>query len=520
MLEGLFKGLYVFGDSISDYGSRAALAQRDVFETDADPAWSGVTYNNGRRNWQTRLSHALGIKIGRLTDQPDLPVDPYALYANESISPLNLGKETRQGPSYAIGGATTGVLNFNQVGHPDEAAELGLVNKGMASLMAEAFGAQALRLRSDDLAVVWGGGNDLLVSFAAEQPLDELLAGMLTQLQRDLETTLRFSDARQVVLAAVAPIRGEVNGVSYQSPFLSAILLAAQSGVAPAWLDEWAQQVGQGALEQLRVDVAAMVEDVARMFPYANIINFNPEYQAQYEQFGQQLGDFSAYGITNTLGYAQAADNAAPVNSNAFLYFDTIHPTGSAHHMLADALALNLRSARRSIKAATFRSEINSDDPEVIGSPSNDRIQAGAASELVLGRAGNDSLTGLRNNVLLSGGPGDDVLAAGPGHQRLSGGLGADLFVFSAADLDAKRDRILDFNPAQGDRLGITAVLGLDASLAGETWQFIGTAAFSGTAAQLRFANGVLSGDRNGDGRSDLSIALSQITAFDPAWIS
>jgi hypothetical protein len=358
------------------------------------------------------------------------------------------------------------------------------------------------------------------VGFAAEQPLDELLAGMLTQLQRDLETTLRFSDARQVVLAAVAPIRGEVNGVSYQSPFLSAILLAAQSGVAPAWLDEWAQQVGQGALEQLRVDVAAMVEDVARMFPYANIINFNPEYQAQYEQFGQQLGDFSAYGITNTLGYAQAADNAAPVNSNAFLYFDAIHPTGSAHHMLADALALNLRSARRSIKAATFRSEINSDDPEVIGSPSNDRIQAGAASELVLGRAGNDSLTGLRNNVLLSGGLGADVLAAGPGHQRLSGGLGADLFAFSAADLDAKRDRILDFNPAQGDRLGITAVLGLDASLAGETWQFIGTAAFSGTAAQLRFANGVLSGDRNGDGRSDLSIALSQITAFDPAWIS
>ena len=51
MLEGLFQGLYVFGDSISDYGSRAALAQRDVFETDADPAWSGVTYSNGRRNW-------------------------------------------------------------------------------------------------------------------------------------------------------------------------------------------------------------------------------------------------------------------------------------------------------------------------------------------------------------------------------------------------------------------------------------------------------------------------------------
>lgn len=102
----------------------------------------------------------------------------------------------------------------------------------------------------------------------------------------------------------------------------------------------------------------------------------------------------------------------------------------------------------------------------------------------------------------------------------LRGGLGADLFAFLLDDFDAKQDSILDFRPVQGDRLGINAALGLEASFAGEAWQWIGDAPFSGAAAQLRFADGVLSGDRNGDGRTDLNIALAQITSFDPAWIS
>ena len=72
----VFSGLYVFGDSLSDYGSRAAEFQRYLFAPDASPAWSGVTFSNSQINWQTLLSETLGLQPGSLTNQPNLPADP------------------------------------------------------------------------------------------------------------------------------------------------------------------------------------------------------------------------------------------------------------------------------------------------------------------------------------------------------------------------------------------------------------------------------------------------------------
>jgi len=98
----IFSGLYIFGDSLSDYGSRAAEFQRYLFAPDATPAWSGVTFSNGQSNWQTLLSETLGLQPGSLTNQKNLPADPYYLYANELVSPVALASETISGTSYAI----------------------------------------------------------------------------------------------------------------------------------------------------------------------------------------------------------------------------------------------------------------------------------------------------------------------------------------------------------------------------------------------------------------------------------
>ena len=61
---------------------------------------------------------------------------------------------------------------------------------------------------------------------------------------------------------------------------------------------------------------------------------------------------------------------------------------------------------------------------------------------------------------VLRGGDGDDILVSGYGVDHLAGGKGADTFVYI---MDGKNsfpyqnnDQILDFNPAEGDRIVLT----------------------------------------------------------------
>ena len=520
-LRSQFDGLYVFGDSLSDYGSRAAQAQKEVFTPDASPPWSGVTFSNGQSNWQTRLSKTLGLVPDKLSNQDNLPAEPYFLYANALVSPPDLAPQTQSGTSYAIGGATTGTTTLYQFTDPSAASELQLENLGVASQIKAAFCTQGVRLDSDHLAVVWAGGNDILLAFGAEQPLDAALDQIVVQLRNDLESVLRCGDARQAVLTAISPIRGEVNGIPYEAPFLSKIILAGNAPTAPEWLKEWITQIDSGVIDELRGKVEAMVADVQTAFPYANLINFNPEYEAQYRQFGNKLGDFASYGIQNTLGSAQGPLDPSGEKTESYLYFDDVHPTSSGHHMLGNAIELTLNNARRETAAATLTNRIESKDNIVEGSIENDLIIGKANNQALFGRRGNDRLIGRGSEELLSGGLGNDVLQGGGGDERLRGGLGADFFSFTAADTEpGEIDRILDFRPEQGDRLGIDAVLGISKSLAGQGWTYIGNNSFSGTAGELRFADGLLQGDLSGNGTANLQIRLDGITSFNPEWIS
>ena len=69
------------------------------------------------------------------------------------------------------------------------------------------------------------------------------------------------------MLTAVSPIRGVVNGVPYEAPFLSGIILAASLPTAPDWLQEWGNQIDAGIIDEFRNDVEAMVADVQRHSP-------------------------------------------------------------------------------------------------------------------------------------------------------------------------------------------------------------------------------------------------------------
>lgn len=136
------------------------------------------------------------------------------------------------------------------------------------------------------------------------------------------------------------------------------------------------------------------------------------------------------------------------------------------------------------------------------GSSHADRLYGDSAANNLSGDAGNDYLSGSSGNDWLNGGAGAD---------QLVGGSGADRFIFKAW-VDHFGDTILDFTVAQADRIDL-ARIDANQSIAGDqAFSFIGTAAFSGTAGELRFVKAAsdtyIYGDVNGDASADYIIQL------------
>ncbi|MEA3042933.1 MAG: hypothetical protein QOH47_771 [Sphingomonadales bacterium] len=138
-----------------------------------------------------------------------------------------------------------------------------------------------------------------------------------------------------------------------------------------------------------------------------------------------------------------------------------------------------------------------------------DVLRGSNAANLLFGDRGDDALYGRGGDDRLSGGSGDD---------RLEGGAGADLFVVGEADADAGTeigsDFIADFDRAEGDLIDLSAI---DADSGtyyeNEAFVYVGAAAFSGVAGELRvtaLAGGwEVTGDRDGDAIADFSILVA-----------
>ena len=144
-------------------------------------------------------------------------------------------------------------------------------------------------------------------------------------------------------------------------------------------------------------------------------------------------------------------------------------------------------------------------DDSIAGRAGNDDLRGDEGNDTLNGGSGHDVLAGGDGADSLQGGKGDDTLAGGLGRDRLQGSQGADVFVFrSAAEagLGTGRDIVRDFQPGL-DRIDMSAIA--------PDLVFVGTAAFSRTAGEIRQvgANGRLQGDLDGDGLADFEIALS-----------
>lgn len=115
-----------------------------------------------------------------------------------------------------------------------------------------------------------------------------------------------------------------------------------------------------------------------------------------------------------------------------------------------------------------------------------------------------EGLIGSDYNDVLGGDGGANLLDGGRGDDVLTGGAGADLFQFAPV---SGNDRITDFVSGV-DKIDLSLIDARSNVSGNQAFTWIGNAAFSNVSGQLRYDNGVLSGDVNGDGVADFTITL------------
>jgi FtsP/CotA-like multicopper oxidase with cupredoxin domain/membrane protein insertase Oxa1/YidC/SpoIIIJ len=171
------------------------------------------------------------------------------------------------------------------------------------------------------------------------------------------------------------------------------------------------------------------------------------------------------------------------------------------------------------ILAAFKFSAWGTSEADVMRSSTQDSYLNGRdGSDNLQGDLGNDMLVGGAGNDVITGGAGDDLIAGELGNDTLSGGAGRDGFYYVSADASSI-DVITDFQ-AGTDFISLHhALVNTNGSGTG-SWSYIGSDLFTGMAGQVRFFNGMLQADLDGNALSDINARLVGISTFDQAWLN
>jgi|GEM_PF-923362 len=143
-------------------------------------------------------------------------------------------------------------------------------------------------------------------------------------------------------------------------------------------------------------------------------------------------------------------------------------------------------------------------------------VYGGAGNDTFAGGPGNDAFVGGAGDDLMYGLGGKDWLEGGLGADTMRGGAGNDLYVYQSAaeSTAAKTDHILDFEYVS-DHIDLTRIDANPGSAGDQAFSFIGDAAFSHTAGELRAyqsgASWFVEGDVDGDGNADLVIQVDPV---------
>ena len=154
---------------------------------------------------------------------------PIYQVVNPFVATPGLG--TPGAPSFAIGGATSGTTSLYDV------LSIGVVSlstlfpklaqTGVQNQIKDAL-KQGIRPASNELTLIQGGSNDLLIAYIQENPaIEAVLAEVIENMRLNLTVQLRAAGSRQVMSFGLADFQGIVDGVAYQMPFLSNLLKQA-----------------------------------------------------------------------------------------------------------------------------------------------------------------------------------------------------------------------------------------------------------------------------------------------------
>jgi Ca2+-binding RTX toxin-like protein len=153
----------------------------------------------------------------------------------------------------------------------------------------------------------------------------------------------------------------------------------------------------------------------------------------------------------------------------------------------------------------------NSLNNTLVGNAGNNSLSGGDGNDYIVGGAGNDTL---------SGGAGNDTLIGGAGSDSLNGGAGNDRFDFDLVSHSpagpALRDSIVGGFSHGFDLIDLATIDANTLVGGNQAFSFIGSAAFSGVAGQLRYTNYsgnvIIDADVNGDSLADMQILVAGTT--------
>jgi len=158
----------------------------------------------------------------------------------------------------------------------------------------------------------------------------------------------------------------------------------------------------------------------------------------------------------------------------------------------------------------TLRGGVGADT--LFGGENNDRLNGEDGEDALFGGFGSDTLNGAGGEDTLHGGTESDLIVGDGGRDHLYGGSEADRFDFNFlpdSGTGSGRDVIEDFNRTEGDKFDVAGIdAQLNAGSANDTFTYIGANAFGGVAGQLRYANGVVQADVNGDRNADFEVEI------------
>ena len=137
---------------------------------------------------------------------------------------------------------------------------------------------------------------------------------------------------------------------------------------------------------------------------------------------------------------------------------------------------------------------------EIYGYAGNDTLFGGKGGDELYGGSDHDQLFGQEGGDVLRGGSGYDTLNPGTGYDVMYGGADGDIFQFSSTN-DTKTvlplypysngsvtiyDRIVDFQDGV-DGIDLSQIDANVYASGNQAFNFIGTAAFSGTPGEVRY---------------------------------